>query len=319
MHPIPVIDSCLFIDNSSLERFTTCPRSSQYYLCQKRESADSRSALTFGKIIHNALEIRYRNLTMPLPAVTTLMLDSLTTAFSTWSPPEDDHRNIDTAIKVITSYLATYPIEEFSITSLPSGAPAVELPFAVPLGDITINGPLLIRNPDGSTETRHFTTLTIIWQGRIDLIYSSQGRTYIMDHKTTSMLGPSYFKEFELSHQVYGYVWATSALLKRSISGFAINALAIRKPTKTGKGIEFIRQVIPLEQTLLEEWVDDTLHICSDFVEHARRGYFPKHTKWCVGKYGECPYRGVCSMPPAHREMFLASGLFKTVDWSPLT
>jgi hypothetical protein len=114
------------------------------------------------------------------------------------------------------------------------------------------------------------------------------------------------------------YVWAVSKQLNRSVYGFTVNALAIRKPTKTGKGNEYIRNIVMLDQTLLEEWVDDTLFIVSDFVEMARRGYYPKHTKWCVGKYGTCPYMSVCSLPPAHREVMLSSGLFRNVEWSPL-
>lgn len=239
-------------------------------------------------------------------------------AFQAWQPPEGDHRNYGTLISLIDLYLETYPIEEFTVLTLPSGKPAVELPFAVPLGELDVHDILMVRQADGSVSELFIEKLPIIWTGRIDLIYISQGRIYIMDHKTTSMLGPAYFKEFELSHQVYGYDWAAGQLLQKSIYGFAINAMAVRKPTRTGKGLELVRNTISLEQHLREEWVDDTLHLCSDFIEHARRGYFPKATKWCVGKYGECPYRPVCSLRPDQREMLLSSGLYKNVEWSPL-
>ena len=317
MYPLSLIDGALFIDNSSLERFTTCPRSAQYYICQKREGADERVALTFGKKVHELLETRYQLLGHPVEEVSAAMHTRAQATFSDWSPPEGDFRTYDCATQLINAYLQTYPLEEFTLSSLPSGAPAIEVPFAVPIGEIDVNAEVAVRDGD-QIVSRFIKTLPIVWTGRIDLIYESQGRTYLMDHKTTSMLGPQYFKEFELSHQVYGYTWAASRLLNRPVYGFCVNALAVRRPTKTGKSLEFVRQIVPLDQSLLEEWIDDTLHICSDFVENARRGYFPKHTKWCIGKYGECPYRGVCSLPPDQRELMLMSSLYKNVEWSPL-
>lgn len=318
MYPIHLTGGALFIDNSSLERFTTCPRSAQYYLCSRREAAEDRTALTFGKIIHKVLETYYKNLNRSIAEREALMLTTAAQEFQSWQPPEGDYRNYDIACQVIEAYCKSFPLEEFRILSLPEGGPAIEVPFAVPLGEIEVGAEIYVQEGEETPRLQHLDKLPLVWQGRIDLIYETQGRVSLMDHKTTSMMGPSYFKEFELSHQVYGYVWAASQLLKRAVYGFNVNALAIRKPTKTGKGIELVRQIVPLDQCLLDEWIDDTLHIVSDFVENVRRGYFPKHTKWCVGKYGECPYRSVCAIPPDQRELMLMSGVFKTVDWSPL-
>ena len=318
MHPLPLVGNALLLDNSSMEKQTTCPRSAQYYICDRRESTDERTALTFGGIIHKALECRYQDLSKPPSEVLSAMLASNAVEFEKWQAPEDDYRNYSMACQVCEEYLQHYPIEEFTVLRKPDGSPAVEVPFAVPLGELSIGGELLVFRPGEAPHLEHFDKLPVVWTGRIDVLYESQGRVYIMDHKTTSMMGPSYFKEFELSSQVYGYVWAASKLLNRSDYGFCVNALAIRKATKTGKGNEYIRNIVSLDQSLLEEWLVDTLHIVSDFVEMARREYFPKHTKWCVGKYGVCPYMTICSLPTAQREVMLMSSLFKTVEWSPL-
>ena len=329
MHPLPLIDDALFIDNSSLERFTTCPRSAQYYICNKRESSDERIALSFGKAIHKILEARYKhnpNVVTKIPGVTSvsteeLMLSAAKDAFATWSDENpEEFRNFSTAVTFIEKYNTHYPMEGFEILQLPSGGPAIEVPFAVPLGALQIDGDLAVRSPDGTVAVRHFDTLKIVWTGRIDLIIIKRGDSiFLVDHKTTSMMGPQYFKEFDLSSQVYGYLWAASRLLGKPIAGFLVNAMAFRKPTPKGKPYEFQRYPVPADDGLVAEWAVDTMHIVSDFVEMAKRGYMPKHTKWCVGKYGLCPYVPICGLPPSQsRELLLMSGNYKTVQWNPL-
>jgi hypothetical protein len=139
-----------------------------------------------------------------------------------------------------------------------------------------------------------------------------------MDHKTTSMMGPQFFAEFEIAHQMYGYTRAGNELTKEKVVEFTINGLGCRQPTKTGKKFEFLRHIVPVDYSIYDEWMQDTLTVVGNFLAYCRDGYFPKHTKWCVAKYGACQYRGVCTMPVANREIVLASNEFRPVTWSPL-
>lgn len=306
---LPLIDDALFIDNSSLEKFTTCPRSAQYYIIDKIEGANERTAPAFGGKIHKILEARYKDHVNFMPqepgrkGTTEIMQEVAAVEFKDWTPPDDDFRTYATALQFIDLYNTTYPVEAFDIYKLPDGKPAIEMPFAVPLGEIELH--------DGKN-------IKIIWTGRIDMVYQRESRLYVMDHKTTSVMGPSYFKEFELSSQVHGYVWATQQLTGQRIDGFVVNALAMRKPTKTGKAFELLRHIVPIDQSLVEEWKSDTLTIISDFVNMAERSHFPKHTKWCVGKYGVCEYATVCGLPPTQRDSILYSPAYRPVTWSPL-
>lgn len=324
---LPLVDDALFIDNSSLEVFSTCARAAQYYICEKRESSEERSALGFGKRIHSILESRYRLNTGVIPpsgdesGTAARMFATAQAVFADHVPTgEEDYRNFSTATEFISKYNEFYPVEGFEILRLADGTPAIEIPFALPIGELEINGELLVRGLDGGPPTlKHFDKIKIIWQGRIDMIVRQNNGIYILDHKTTSMMGPNYFKEFDLSHQVYGYIHSASVLLNSPVAGFIVNALAIRKPTKTGKAFEFQRYPIHTEQGLLGEWLTDTMYLVSDFVEMARRGYFPKMTKWCVGKYGTCQYHHICGLPPHSRNIMLHSGNFREVKWNPLT
>ncbi len=308
--PLPLIDGdTLLLDNSSLEHFTTCPRQAYYSLIRKLRPSGERSALRFGQIVHKILEARYRTIT-PLHAqtsdVTNVMLATAEREFANWSPPEDDFRTYSCAVELIRRYEEQYPFEQFEVVKGRDGAPMIEVPFAIPLGEIESDG----------------KTIKLVWTGRIDLVYisSNGGGLYIMDHKTTSIMGPSWEASFTIASQIYGYAWAVEQLCGQQVSGVVINGLGIRKPTKTGKAFEFSRPFIPVVRSLLDEWKVDTIHIVSDFIENARRGYAPKHTAWCNGKFGECPFRKVCTLDGNdQREVMLNSGEFQTNTWSPLT
>jgi len=307
--PLPLVDGdTLFIDNSSLEHFTTCPRQALYSLVRRLKPAGERTALNFGGIIHKILEARYRACTAlhaQTPDVTQVMLATAQREFDRWTPPEDDYRTFSCAVELIRRYENAYPFEQFEVVRGLDGSPMIEVPFAIPLGTIKLAE----------------KDIKIVWTGRIDMAYISEngGGLYVMYHKTTSVMGPSYFSAFTISHQMYGYAWAVEQLTGKPVTAVVINALGVRKPTRTGNAFEFKRDVIPVQRGLLDEWKRDCLYIVADFVEMCRRGYLPKHTAWCVGKFGECPFRKVCTLETDdQREMMLQSGEFVKNDWSPL-
>lgn len=299
--PLPLVDGdTLLLDNSSLEKVTTCPRSAELGLCLRKQGNTDRVALRFGGIAHKCLEARYRAASAMYAqsqGVEQVMVAIAQQEYSIWQPPEDDYRNFDRMVDLIHHYGLTYPFEDFEVIKFPDGKPFVEVPFAYPLGVI-----------DG---------IKIVWIGKVDLAYTLNGATFLMDHKTSSMA--TNMDEFLISHQFYGYAWALEQMLGRKVDGVIINRIVCRKPTKTGIPFTFERKYIPIDRNLLAEWSQDCLHIIADFMESARRGYFPKHTTHCVAKFGTCEFHKVCQLgDKTQREMMLSSGEFVDRTWSPL-
>lgn len=301
--PPPLKDGVLYIDNSSMELFTTCPRQAYYYIIRRLELNRSRIALDFGGAFHNVLEYMYKKYGNAYRSVQE-NTDIITYASKLeLNTPEDDYRTISYLVEAVTKYLDQHPAEVWSVATMPNGLPAVELPFAMPIGTI---------------DTREFGQVVVMWTGKIDIVYRSDGRLGLMDHKTTSMMGPGFFSEFEIAHQMYGYAAAVEYIFKEPVNEVCINGLGCRKPTKNGVKFEFTRHTFPINRPLLDEWHSDSLALISDFLAHCERGYFPKATKWCVAKYGSCQYRAVCSLAPEHRELALATSEFRPVTWDPL-
>lgn len=300
---LPLVDGVLYIDNSSMELFTTCPRQAYYYVIRKLELNRSRIALDFGDRFHFLLETLYKRHGSSYRTGED-NANLLALAQQQILPtPEDDYRTTGYLVQAFETYLAQYPAERFDIAITPSGEPAIEIPFMFPLGTI---------------QSGMFGPITVVWTGKIDMGYRSSGRLGIMDHKSTSMMGPQFFAEFEIAHQMYGYTAAAEHIFGEPVHEICINGLGCRKPTRTGKTFEFSRHIIPVNRDLLAEWHDDCLYAVKNFIQCAEEGYFPKFTKWCVSKYGPCQYRGVCTQSPQHRESTLATNEFRPVVWDPL-
>jgi hypothetical protein len=300
------------IDNSGVQDFTTCARAAEFSTVKKRETAGEKSALFYGTTAHSALEVRKKaqlsgDLNSDWPEQ---QLSLIETTYLSNPQPLDEWRSPDLLIQLIQKYNKQYPIHDEPFSIIPG---SIELPFAIPLGTAEIGCDLPTR-----VGPRFVEKLNIIWTGRIDAIVNFDNSIFIMDHKTSSIGGPSYFEDFRLTSQMHGYVWAAWQL-GHPACGLLLDSLISRKPSATGKGFELRRERYWYDDEAIEEWKQDTFTHITDFLEHAMRNYFPKATKWCHGKYGECPYWHVCTTPKSDREALLFNdGLFKDVTWSPL-
>lgn len=315
----------LQIDNSSLEVFTACARSAEYKLVHARDGG-SRSPLTYGGAIHNGLEVWYRaGLTNDEVTWTNMILKAEERYAE--AAPVNDWRTFDRCIDTLARYVSKYPTEAFEVYER-NGTPQVELPFSLPLQVVEVNAPLPYTYADIVDPSTYVPSVAnlpvyvkeihVYWTGKMDLMINLDNALWVMDHKTTSIAGPSYFREYELAQQTIGYCWAAQQIYGQPVTGLLLNAIIGRPLTKTGTGTDFQRQRYYYRPDQLEEWNLDICTLTADFIANLTRGFFPRETKWCVGKYGVCPYFEVCTLPPTQRLSFLSSDYFTNVTWSPL-
>ena len=292
-------DGAFYIDASSLEgRFMKCPKSYFYNQVCKRETSKFPAGRTFGGIVHDhLLAPYYRGERVNVLAA----CDAL--------PPEmsDDYRNAGYLCTFWQRYLDTYSreFEPFEIEKFNDGKLAVELPFAVEIGQLYGN---------------HTTNdIPIVWIGRMDMVISWPGGTPSpMDHKTSSIGGEGAWDEYANSTQQIGYVWALQKLLEVPVNEFTINLLLTRKLTANGKGIEFFRQRFSLDQDIVQEFPERILAVVCHLFDCYTGAYWPMHTSQCKSKFGACEYLDVCKSAPGARLETLATGMYKDVTWSPL-
>lgn len=323
-----------FIDNSTYTSIMECERAGLYRIIHQRQQIGKADALNFGGAVHEGLKVRYatggtahESLEAQISAASQYLLEHPTSV--------GDWRQLPVLREVLFGYARAYPVEEFNIFHV-DGKPMVELAFAVPLGTIQLPEEILVpsvEDPDdrqlndveraqltgGRIILRSVREIPVVWTGKIDMVVDRGGEMWLCDHKTTSVFGDSYFEGFHLSSQFNGYTYALEKCVGQAPRGVLLNALAIRKPTATGKGTTFHRLWKPIAKREVDEWHYNTLLNLTNFFVGLTDGQFPMRTTSCRTKWQRnCEYLGVCNMDQASRLLYLHSGDYETVTWSPL-
>lgn len=307
----PEGDFLLSLSDNSLGYFQQCNRAMEYYVLHRRKLARSTAALSFGDAFHKGMEIRTRcgkndeqRKALTSEVISKHFLDN-PTEFEEW-------RTMDYLLEVLAAYHKNYTPDLVKTLPAPSGELFLEITFNLPLGTIEVNQDVCLDETTG--ETCFVKTVYVEWTGRIDDIVELDGMIWVRDYKTTSMGGPTYFEEFKMSGQPVGYAWAAKQLTDLPISGFLLDCAIVRKPTRTGKGVEFQRQRYPYTQNKLDEWHVNTLNLITEFVSNIKSRTYPMRTKSCVGKFGKCQYFDVCTLPQDFRRTMLYGSDFTSCE-----
>lgn len=305
MKPLPLVDGAFFIDNSALETLQTCPRAFEYSKLEKRIINKPTPALNFGAAIHVALDVRAQGGDYPT------QIAAMEKHFAENPQEDEEKRDLNWAVELDKKYNEIYHTEPFNYLKDKDGKVLTELSFALPLFDY----------PMYEDEK----PIPVIYTGRIDLPVLWNGTICIIDHKTASRLGQSYFDEKQMSAQLIGYCWAFEQLTGQQVTHFCIDAIRTGQiPAKPQGGIEawwretLQRQRYPVTPEQLVEWKKNTIALVEEFFYHYKKRFFPQKTVWCSGKYGKCQYFGVCTYPADKRASILASDEYVDNIWSPL-
>ena len=360
MTPIPLSNGAMFVSSSFLDTLT-CPRASEYYKLNSRVADRGTSAMTFGQHIHSALSLYYRLQEYNLSHDTIMSRVStlLEMEFSATPVDPDDWRNLNWAMETFQQLVRKYKEEEFEVVRYKEarkckkcngigtttieepdryivGIPCLwcngtglttimsEIPFAVKLFDYRATHPMPGAN-DG-------WFIPIYYHGFIDLLISRRGLLYVMDFKSTSQLGSSYWDDKKAIAQPKGYAWALEQLLGVKVHGYLIRAIRTIPPPKyvtdgtASKKGEFKKIADWWDESLCEqsyelgdgeltEWKDNAIAQVRQFFYHHSQGMFPQNKSMCIAKYGKCQYYEVChTFPIADRQILLNSTMFKTKE-----
>ena len=285
------------VDNTMLMAFQKCPL---YYKTRIEDWWTSRfasGALGHGGAVHEGLKVWYQGMKDGLPPLVRAQA-ALEAVNSSWpeNHPIDDFRTKAKALELLVEYFKLYPQETFQILQ-------VEVPFTFELDRFILH----CKNCDW-TNPPHIGTSglprsgcqscgqelePIEYGGIFDVLTQfgggSQSILYILEHKTTSMLGATYFLQWEIHNQVIGYCWGAQQVSGKLIGGANLNSLCLTR----GGNIKFERRLIGVSQSLIDEWRTDVAATCNEIDLARRTGHWRKSTEQCVGKYGPCQFHSV--------------------------
>lgn len=193
-------------------------------------------------------------------------------------------------MRAVVWYLEHYAADLARTIILPSGAPAVELSFRLPL-------PIQVGGHD------------MLLSGHIDRAVELEGGLYVSDYKTTKSLSKQFFDNFELSHQLTGYSVGGNAILHQPISGIIIDGIALQVG-----GVQFARRPTKRTAGQIDEYLETVQDTMLEAERHADSGLYPQNTSACYF----CEFRQLCSTAPEYREGYKRTLYEVGAAWNPL-
>lgn len=308
------------VDSTMLDAWDKGPC---YYFLRHEQGYTRRGVaapLTFGGVLHLGLAEWYRTAHLGITHAERLRraedhiaegwpsqtIDDATTPTGKrkiYMTPGDDYRTLDKCLDTMRRYARNYAAEPWTVVQGATG-PMVEIPFCLPIGawlDCACgwkandpNDPPINDVVNGASCGHCGAPLEPIeYGGLIDLVIEHSGYIYNMDHKSTSMLGSTFFTQFRPNAQMTGYTWGVSQLSGREVAGTYINAIGVFAKGET----RFERQ--PTQRTAEEiaEWRRGVIIKCNAIARAKRTGEWDLRTMNCVGKYGACEFLDVHTLP----------------------
>lgn len=305
-------------DNTMVQGFRTCPRKFYYRHIREWESAYKSKALIFGSGWGSAMDVIWQEIGVKkrkadIDEVCKLAFKAFMHEYvERGAPkideemPEDkrkyDARTPDTALEMIYGYIT----ERSRLLCDPTfKLIAIEQPFIVPL--------------DPKEQ--------LFYCGRFDKVFEYQGKTYIGEHKTTSLFrknGPfseTFLEGFSPNSQIDGYLYAGHMMYPNKIKSVWVDAALVHKD------VHDAFRIIPIERAFphLDSWLWGTHYWIGEIrrnknaVLNAKDKYmsaWPQETNSCIDFNQTCSYLDACKVWANPEGKDIPQGFTKH-GWSP--
>lgn len=286
-------------DSTMLSAFTSCPqkmfRTYVEHWKPKSESVHLVAGGAFAKGIEVARKRFYEEGADQEEAVAE-GLQALLVAYGDFEDPSGSAKSPERMAGALEFYFDNYPLTHDPAAALPirfpNGKLAIEFSFAEPL---EIMHPVT-RDP-------------ILYTGRADMIAEFCGGIYCVDEKTTSSLGQSWAKQWEMRPQFTGYQWAANKA-GINVQGTLVRGISILK-TK----YDHLQHVTYRSQYEVDRWLEYIHSSIRRAIQMWKDGYWDYAMGGACAEYGGCSMTSVCKS--ATPEDWLPMYFEKRV-WDPL-
>jgi hypothetical protein len=221
---------------------------------------------------------------------------ALISAYGYFEPPEGSSKTLDRMLGALEFYFSAenYPLalDKAKPHVMPSGRHAIEFSFAHPL-------PIL--HPQ--------TGDPLLYCGRSDMICDFASGVYIEDDKTTTQLGASWSRQWDLRSQFTGYCWASRE------AGLPVHGVLVR-------GVSILKAKYETQQAItyrstweIDRWLEQTCRDLDGLIRCWREGYWDFNLDHACTEYGGCAFRDICKSPEPDRWLPMS---FERRIWDPL-
>jgi hypothetical protein len=213
--------------------------------------------------------------------------------------PADSAKSPERMAGAFEFYWSNYPLGEtddhgnrIDPVVLPGGKRAIE---------VSIAEPLPIPHPE--------TGDPLIYCGRLDAILNYAGGRYITDEKTTTQLGASWSRQWDLRSQFTGYAWGARQI------GIKVDGALVR-------GVSILKTKYDTQQAIsyrpdwvIDRWYAEMLWWVGQLVEAYKKDVWIHNFDHACAEYGGCQFREACS---TQDETPWLETYFERREWNPL-
>jgi hypothetical protein len=143
----------------------------------------------------------------------------------------------------------------------------------------------------------------------MDAVCEFAGGIYIVDEKTTSSLGPTWSRQWDLRGQFIGYAWGCRESSIK-VDGSLIRGVSILK-TKYDTAQAVVRHA----DWQVDEWFTETCWYIRQMISHWQAGFHPHNYGDSCSDYGGCQFKPVCMSQD--KGPWLEQG-FERKHWDPI-
>lgn len=311
--PAPASPDKNVLTYSALNTFRNCPRKYKHRYIDCLRPREKPDALSFGHVIHGAIELWYQRVDDANRLWT--VLDFVDQQFPERIGDDRQKATWHLARAMITGYAARYDSEDFEIVE-------IEKPFT---GEI--------RNPDTGRLSQ-----TFVMAGKADAIVRRPDGMYLLEHKTAATIDASYLDKLwtdtqialysfylrQLGYPIVGVIY--NVLLKTRLqqrageteAEYEARRAELAAKNKSGKSTAkrqlpetdeefqarlaewyarpeaFHREHIFLSEDRLAMLQDEVWEITQQFLDARRRGKWLLNTSNCFSYQRPCEYLAFC-------------------------
>lgn len=222
-------------------------------------------------------------------------LGALLAYYGDFECPPDSAKSAERTAGALEFYFDRYPLshdQAYPIT-LPSGKRGIEFSFSHPL-------PIL-----------HPTTGNpILYCGRMDAILSYAGGVFICDEKTTTSLGPTWSKQWDLRSQFSGYAWGCRE------AGIRVDGVIVR-------GVSILKTKYDTQEAIsyrpewqIERWYEEMLEWVEEAITCWKTRRFRHNLDHSCADFGGCHFRQVCL---SQDQQTWLDTYYEQRHWDPVT
>jgi hypothetical protein len=285
------------VDSTMLAAFRSCPqkmlRSYVEHWKPQAESVHLVAGGAFAKGIEVARKAFFEDHLSAEEAVASGLYACIV-KYGDFECPSDSAKSLERTAGALEFYFEQYPLgaDGMDPITLADGRRGIEFSFATPLG---INHPV--------------SGAPILYTGRSDLIAEYAGGQYIVDEKTTSSLGASWSRQWEMRGQFTGYQWAAKE------AGIITQGSIVR-------GVSILKTKYDTQQAItyrtpweIDRWYEQTIRDLQRMIRCWEEGWWDYAMDGACQEYGGCSMVRVCK---SQDPMTWLPVYFEQRVWDPL-